>query len=75
MSRLLSREKRKRKRFEELGLDYQFPGYRGICEATAAAKTPTHTIFTDDDDVIDDDVIEEEGESEKDATIEETESE
>lgn len=69
VTRLLSREKRKRKRLEELGLDYQFTGYRGICDTTATAKTPTHVIFTDEG------AEEEEEEEEEGEVIEGTESE
>lgn len=50
MSRLLSRERRKRRRLAELGIDYDFSGYRGV--SNAMVTTPTHTTFTCDDDVV-----------------------
>ena len=69
VTRLLSREQRKRKRLAELGLDYQFTGYRGVCDTTATAKTSTHIIFTDEG------AEEDEEESEKELIIEGAESE
>ena len=49
-SRLLSRESRKRRRLAELGVDYEFPGYRGISEAMATTKKPTHITFTEEEE-------------------------
>ena len=70
VTRLLSREQRKRKRLAELGLDYQFTGYRRLCDTTATAKTSTHIIFADEG------AEEEEDEgSEKELIIEGAESE
>ena len=68
VTRLLTREERKRKRLEELGLDYQFYGYRGLCNTTATAKTATHIVFTDEG-------TEEEEEEEIEMGVEGTESE
>ena len=53
----MSREKRKRKRLAKLGLDYDFPGYRGISDVVATGKKATHITFTDIEE-------EEEGEGE-----------
>ena len=53
-----------------MGLDYQFTGYRRLCDTTATAKTSTHIIFADEG------AEEEEDEgSEKELIIEGAESE
>ena len=49
LARMLSRESRKRKRLAELGLDYQFPGYRGVAVAMGTTVKPTHLTFTEED--------------------------
>ena len=67
-SRLLSREGRKRRRLAELGLDYEFSGYHGICDAMATTKKPTHITFTDEEE-------EESGEESESEVIGEAESE
>ena len=35
---------------DQLGVDYDFSGYRGICSALAPTKRPTHVVFTEEDD-------------------------
>ena len=50
LARMLSRESRKRKRLAELGLDYQFPGYRGVAVAMGTTVKPTHLTFTEEED-------------------------
>ena len=47
VSRLLSRDRQKRARLRELGIDYQFPGYAAC---TQPHTTPTHTVFTHNSD-------------------------
>ncbi|CAI8054684.1 MKI67 FHA domain-interacting nucleolar phosphoprotein-like [Geodia barretti] len=71
VTRSVSREQRKRgEELAELGLDYQFTGYRRLCDTTATAKTSTHIIFADEG------AEEEEDEgSEKELIIEGAESE
>ena len=60
LSRLLSREGRKRRRLAELGVDYQFPGYH--IAAGTRGEQATHVTFTDEEE--DEEEMEEVAESE-----------
>ena len=50
LHRLLSCEQKKRAKLQALGLDYDFPGYQAA--VTPYNKTPSHTLFIDDDEKI-----------------------
>lgn len=45
--RLLLKEKKKRKKISELGLDYDFPGYRSKVQTstTTHIHMPRHVVF------------------------------
>ena len=46
---LLSSEKRKRRKLESLGIEYDFPGYTKLAENSGQHKPPTHTVFVNSD--------------------------
>ena len=60
LSRLLSCERRKRRRLAELGVDYQFPGY--LSAAGTRGEQAAHITFTDEEE--DEEKMEEVAESE-----------
>lgn len=43
--RLLQREKRKREKLSNMGIDYDFPGYATSAKNSDQAKIPTHILF------------------------------
>ena len=47
VSRLLSKERQKRRQIETLGIDYEFPGYWNRLQSTRASKPSSHTLFVD----------------------------
>lgn len=49
VSRLLSRERRKRRKIEALGIDYEFPGYSSQVACGKNSKASSHTLFVDSD--------------------------
>ena len=50
LNRLLSCEQKKRAKLQALGVDYDFPGYQAA--VTPHNKTPSHTLFVDEDEKI-----------------------
>ena len=45
VKRLLLKEKKKRNKLSELGLDYDFPGYKSM---TTHSHMPRHVVFKDE---------------------------
>lgn len=45
ISHLLICERKKRRKLEALGIEYDFPGYSKLAEDAGLHKTPTHTMF------------------------------
>lgn len=50
LKRLLQKEMKKRKKLSELGLDYDFPGYKSKVETSCSTHTLTnsHMVFKDE---------------------------
>ena len=45
LSRLLAGERRKRRKLEALGIEFDFPGYSQLVSTSGLHKPATHTVF------------------------------